>query len=244
MRNIFLIARKELKHFFISPIAYIIAFVILAYIGGNFYLNLVYAMNTQTPPTVANVIAYPMVFLLFISTPAITMRSLADEQKSGTLEVLLTAPVRDWEVIIGKWLGGMYFILIVFAVTLIYPIVLNSIVSPGIDQGLMITSYLGLVLLSGSFLAIGVLTSSLFSNQIAAYFSTLGILLILLLLGSAAQLVSSGGGGLLSYLAILDHYYNSFPTGLLELKDVIYYLSIIVLALSLGSISVETRRWR
>jgi ABC-2 type transport system permease protein len=109
----------------------------------------------------------------------------------------------------------------------------------------MAAGYLGLFLMVASFLAIGVAMSSLFSNQIAAFFATFGVLLVLWLIGYPAQVMGAlGGAGILQYLDIQDHYFNSFYTGVIELKDVIYYLSVICLALFLGSVSIETRRWR
>ena len=248
MRNIWVIAEKEYKHFFISPIAYTVAFAILLILGFLFYNNVTYAITTslmqQNYVPDLNVILSPLTTLLIFMVPAVTMRSMAEEQKSGTLELLLTAPVRDWEVVVGKWLGCMLFMLTVLALTWFYPIVLNQLVQPGIDQGLMITGYLGIILLSGAFLAIGVMMSSIIGNQIAAFFATLGILLLLWMIGIPSQVQGAGGSQLLSYLDMSEHFYPTFQRGLIELKDVVYYLSVIALALFLGSVSVETRRWR
>lgn len=243
MRNIFTIAFKELKLFFISPIAYVVSFAIFIIMGILFYANVVAAAYQQAAPTI-QVVVGPLATIMLFTAPAITMRSLADEQKSGTLETLLTAPVRDWEVVIGKWLGAMIFALIVIAVTWVYPIILNNIVSPGIDQGLLITNYLGLLLMVGSFLAIGVAASSLFSNQIAAFFATFGILLALWMSGYPASAMGNAGGSIFSYLDMSGHFYDAFYIGVITLKDVVYFLSVIILALFLGSVSVETRRWR
>jgi len=118
------------------------------------------------------------------------------------------------------------------------------LVKPGIDQGLLVSGYLGLILLLGSILAIGVFTSSLFSNQIAAFFVCLGILLILWLIGYPAQAMGGPSGGLLGYLDMSSHFYNTFYEGIIDLKDVIYFISIIVLSLFLGSMTIESRRWR
>jgi len=169
---------------------------------------------------------------------------LADEQRMGTLELLLTAPLRDAELVTGKFLGAFLFMLSLVALTWIFPIILNILVSPGIDQGLLITGYLGLVLLIGVFIAIGVAISSLFTNPIPAFFATLGVLLILWMIGFPAQAGGGTGSTLLSYLDLSEHFYNSFYTGILELKDILYYLSVIAFALMLGTVSVETRRWR
>jgi ABC-2 type transport system permease protein len=243
MRNIFTIAAKELKLFFISPIAYVVAFAIFLILGILFYASIVAAAFQQAAPSI-QVIVGPLATILLFTAPAITMRSLAEEQKTGTLEILLTAPVRDWEVVVGKWLGSMFFIIIVLAVTWIYPIILNSIVDPGIDQGLMLANYIGLLLMFGAFLAIGVAASSLFSNQIAAFFATMGILLALWMIGYPSAVMGDAGGGIFRYLDMSEHFYNSFFRGIIELKDIVYYLSVIALALFFGSVSVDARRWR
>lgn len=177
-------------------------------------------------------------------TPAITMRALAEENKSGTLELLLTAPVRDWEVVLGKWLGSFLLMLTLILVTWFFPIILNSLVDPGIDQGIMLTGYLGILLFSSAIIAIGVMASSFFSNQIAAFLTTLGILLVLWMIGLFSQVEGATGSTLLSYLSITDHFYYSFMSGIIDLKDVIYYLSLTVLALFIGTKSVEMRRWQ
>jgi ABC-2 type transport system permease protein len=243
MRNVWVIAEKEYKHYFISPVAYAVAFAILLILGFLFYASVLGASIQNAAPGLQVVLA-PLTTLLLFTTPGITMRAIADEQKSGTLELLLTAPVRDWEVVVGKWLGAMLFVLTILALTWFYPIVLNLIVQPGIDQGMLMAGYLGLVLVSGAFLAIGVMTSSFFSNQIAAFFTSLGILLVLWMVSYPAQVSGNAGGEIIRYLDMSEHYYPTFIRGIIELKDVVYFLSVIALALFLGSVSVETRRWR
>ena len=125
------------------------------------------------------------------------MRTIADEQRMGTLETLLTAPVRDWELIVGKWLGGFLFYIAIITLTFIFPIVMNIFVKPGIDQGLMVAGYLGVMFLVAVFVAIGVFASSLFSNQIAAFFTTLGILLVLWMIGYPQGFKHATGGQIL-----------------------------------------------
>ena len=247
MRNVWVIAEKEYKHYFISPVAYVVTFAILLILGILFYaaiLSMSASAQQQSAPGI-DIILAPLTTLLLFTSPGITMRTLAEEQKSGTLELLLTAPVKDWEVVIGKWLGAMLLIITILALTWFYPIVLNQVVSPGIDQGMLIAGYLGIILMAGAILAIGVMASSLFSNQIAAFFATLGILLVLWMISYPAQVSGSGvGSTILNYLDMSQHYYSTFLRGVIELKDIIYYLSVISLALFLGSVSVETRRWR
>ncbi len=247
MRNIWTIAAKEYKHYFISPIAYAVFFMILIILGVIFYANILAAVSgaySNYAPGIQIIIG-PMVTIFLFTTPAITMRSIADESKSGTLELLLTAPLRDWELITGKWLGGVLFVLTIIAVTWIYPVALNQIVKPGIDQGLLVSGYLGLILLVSCYIAIGVAISSLFNNPIASFFATLGILLLFWMLSYPVQAMGAATGGeLLKYLDLSEHFYNSFYQGVIELKDIVYYISVILVALLIGKTSIETRRWR
>jgi ABC-2 type transport system permease protein len=250
MRNIWTIARREYSRFFTSPVAYVVAFVILLTLGIMFSLTvLVYMQNAlsgagggSSAPDISGITG-TFTFLLVLSVPALTMRLIADENRMGTMELLLTAPVRDWELIIGKWLGCFLFILTVIAVTLIYPLILNSLESPGLDQSQMMTAYLGLILVSGAFLALGVGASALFSNQIAAFFVTLGLFIFLWwLVGFPAQYVTAGGD-IFSYLDMKSHFYDSMNTGVIKLSDITYYLSLIALGLFAGTAAVEARRW-
>jgi ABC-2 type transport system permease protein len=244
MRNVWIIARREYKQYFTSPVFYAVAFAIFVILGIIFYSNILAAVFQQMTPGIQIVVG-PMVTLFLFTIPAITMRSLAEELKSGTLELLLTAPVRDWELVVGKWLGGVLFVLTIIAATLIYPLMLNQMVTPGIDQGMMIAAYLGLLLLTSTFIAIGVACSSMFSNQIAAFFVTIGIFLILWMVSYPAQVMGqTAGGEVLKYLDISEHFFSSFYMGIIEIKDIVYYISLISFALLFGTVSVETRRWR
>lgn len=248
MRNIWTIAKREFKHYYSSPLAYVVAFMIFLILGIIFYANMAAASAQQfTASTYApgiQVVISPLITILLFSTPAITMRLLADEQRMGTLELLLTSPVRDSELVVGKFLGAFLFMLSLIALTWVFPIVLNFLVSPGIDQGPLVTGYLGLILLIAVFIAIGVAISSMFTNPIPAFFATLGVLLILWMIGYPAQASGGTGSALLSYLDLSEHFYNTFYAGIIELKDVVYYLSLTAFALLLGTVSIETRRWR
>ena len=243
MHNIWTIAKREFKHYFISPIFYFVALMLFVILGIIFYANIAGSMIQQFPPSIQGVLG-PLMTILLFATPAITMRLIAEEQRLGTIELLLTAPVRDWELVVGKWLGGFLFMLTILAVTWLYPIVMNQMVSPGIDQGPLVTGYLGVVLFSAALVAIGVAVSSLFANQLAVFASTLLIYLILWLISVPLQATGASGGELVRYLSIGEHFYNTFYQGIIDLSDVIYFLSLTALALFLGSISVETRRWR
>ncbi len=246
MRNVWIIARREYKLFFISPVAYVVAFVFMILLGWFFYSALRDAIIQSTysayAPSVQMIVS-PLVTLLLFIMPAITMRSIAEELRMGTMELLLTAPVKDWELVVGKWLGAFMFMLTLLVITWIFPLVLNFMVNPGIDQGLFLSGYLGLILMVASLVAIGVFVSSLFSSQVVVFLVSLGIVLLFWLVRPA----SSTGGGLgtqvLNYLNFVDHYLN-FYQGTIDLSDIVYYLSLTSLALFLGTVSVEMRRWR
>jgi ABC-2 type transport system permease protein len=185
-----------------------------------------------------------IVFLFVFSVPALTMRLVSDETRMGTMELLLTAPVRDWELIVGKWLGAFLFLLTVIAITLVYPVIMNSMITPGLDQRVVLTAYLGVVLVAAAFLGIGIGISALVSNQISAFFLTLGTLIILWwLIGFPADMVTIGAG-LFRYLDMKAHFYDSLNVGIINLGDIVYYLSWTILGLFTGTTAIEMRRWR
>src|SRR4030042_707063 len=246
MRNIWIIARREYKLFFISPIAYVVAFFFILLMGYFFYSGLVeaitYSMYQAYAPTVQNVIG-PLVTLLVFVMPAITMRSIAEEMRMGTMELLLTAPVRDWELVVGKWLGAFLFMLSLLVVTWIFPIVLTFLIKPGIDQGVFLAGYLGLILMVASLVAIGFFFSRLFNNQVVVFLVSLAIVLVFWLVRPASDTTGGLGNQILTYLHFIDHYLT-FYQGTINLSDVVYYLSMTSLALLLGTMSIEIRRWR
>ena len=246
MNNIWTIAAREFKKYFASPAAFIILFIILLVVGIFFYLSLNVAFQqSQYIPGIDNVTGL-LPTLMRLATPAITARLLADERKLGTIELLLTSPVRDWELVIGKWLGSYLFMLAVMGITLIYPLILHQMVDPGIDQGPFISGYLGLALLVAAMLAIGVFVSSLFSNQIAAFITTLGILILMWwILAPVSQSNFLGSGAeLVRYLDINAHFYENFFRGVIDLRDMIYYLSVTAMGLFFGTVSIGLRRWQ
>lgn len=243
MRNVWIIAGREFRHVFISPVAYAVAAMVLLILGGLFAVNVYFGILSGGLAPDGRMVLGALVTILLFATPAITMRALADEQRMGTLELLLTAPVRDWEVVVGKWLGAMGFMVLLLAATWVYPLILHRITSPGIDQGVLVSAYLGLLAMTAAMVAIGVLISALFTSAVAAFFTTLAVLLGLWILGGFA-----GGGGtsseVLRYLSFVDHYYTNLYRGVLDLADLVYYLSLTALALFIGSQVVEARRWR
>jgi ABC-2 type transport system permease protein len=247
MRNIWTIARREYNHYFNSAIAYMVAFMILFVLGVIFTLVIRNSIDSAlqsfgTAPDVTPITGN-IAFLLIFTVPALTMRLVSDETRMGTMELLLTAPVRDWELIVGKWLGAFLFLCTVITITLVFPIILNSLVTPGLDQRQVLIAYLGVILVAAAFLGIGVGISALFSNQIAAFFLTLGVLILLWwLIGFPADMLPVGGS-VFHYLDMKSHFYDSLNVGIVNLGDIVYYLSLTVLGLFIGTTAIETRRW-
>jgi ABC-2 type transport system permease protein len=148
-------------------------------------------------------------------------------------------------LVIGKWLGAMLYILSLLTVTLVYPIVTSRFVTPGIDWNVVITSYLGMILLSGVFLALGTAISAMFTNQITAFFVTLALFITLWwLVGFPANVLSGDAARFFEYLDMKTHFYGALDSGVINLSDLVYYISLIALGLFTGSAAVEMRRWR
>ena len=247
MRNIWTIAKREFDLYFISPVAYVVAFLFLTTVGLIFVINLVVITLNQfgfaSAPDPRAVTA-PMAFLMLLAIPALTMRLLADEVRMGTMELLLTAPVRDYELVVGKWLGAFLFMLTLIAASLVFPLLMHLVSDPGIDQMLMLSGYLGLILLTAAFLGLGVGISAVFSNQIAAFFATMITFIILWWLIGAPANILPGGSALFRHLDMSAHFYQSFNEGRITLAGIAYYLSLTVLGLVIGTTAIETRRWR
>lgn len=247
MKNIWTIAKREYKLYFASPVAYLMTFFVLLVVGAIFYFFGLERSAIQAGyiPGV-DIVLGPLATMLIFITPAITTRLLAEEQRIGTIELLLTAPVRDWELVVGKWLGGFLLLATIIAITLVYPMILHQMVDPGIDQGPLITGYLGILLMSAALTAIGVFVSSLFNNQIAAFVATLGVMIFLWwIITPIGQVMGSDSAlsELIVYLGLQEHFFANLIIGVLDLKDVVYYLSLTALSLFFGTMAVEIRRW-
>lgn len=248
MRNIWTIARREYRQYFTSPLAYVTALAILLVVGAYFSLYLYFVsqqslFGVQAPGP--NIIVGPMSTIFLLGIPALTMRLLADEQRMGTLELLLTAPVRDVELIIGKWLGAFLFALTIIAITFVFPVILNALVDPGIDQGILLAGYLGLILMVAALLALGTAVSSLFSNQFAAFFVTLALMLFLWwVVGWPASVFQYGTAHDVFTQLNLNNHFQSMVDGNITLAGIVYFLSLTIFGLLAGTTAVETRRWR
>ena len=237
MRNIWTIAAKEFMSYLASPTAYIITAAFL--IGTGFFFA--FSQTAFTETSIRGVLGntmYTIVVLLLMSL--LTMRLIAEEKKLGTIELLMTAPIRDSELVIGKYVGSVLVMLSMFAFTLYYPLMLIIFGDP--DFGPIFSGYLGLILLGCSALAVGVFASSLTSNQIISAVVAGGILMGLWFLGAVAGLLPSAVGPAVSYFSSAN-YLPDFVRGIVDTRGVIYYLSITALFLFLAVRSLENSRW-
>jgi ABC-2 type transport system permease protein len=247
MRNIWTIAKREYDNYFNSPLAYVVAFALLLPMG--IYFSLIMFVSSQQamqggPAPESAPINWLFVFLMIFLSPALTMRLLSDEARMGTLELLLTAPIRDFELVAGKWLGAFLFVLSLAAITLVFPIIINNYVTPGIDWMVVLSSYLGMLLVCGALLALGTGISAIFTNQFAAFFVTLGLFFFLWFMVSLPANYLPQGGDVLNYFSLSTHFSESMNNGTINLGDIVYYLSLIALGLFAGTAAVEARRWR
>jgi len=252
MHNILAIAGKELRSYFASPIAYILIGFFLLPFGVFFYLYLdafvKQSMQMAQYGGAVNVnqgvIRYVLqnasVIILFIM-PMITMRTYSEEKRSGTIELLLTSPVTDLEIILGKFFGALGVYAAMLAVTLLYMAILFVYGNP--EWRPMVVGYLGLLLMGGTFIAIGLLISSTTNNQIVAGVVTFVVFLLFWIIGWFAESAGPTIGPITRWLSITEHF-DDFSKGIIDTKHVLYYLSLITFGLFMTAKSVDTERWR
>lgn len=235
MNNVLTIYRREIKSYFNSPVAYVVILVFLAIIGWFFTSNL-FLMNVASMRVVFDLV--PLVFLFFI--PAITMRLLAEEKKSGTLELLTTKPVSDLDIVLGKYLAAWSLVIAALAPTIIYFITLSSL--GDLDIGPVLTGYLGLILMAGVYVAIGLFSSSLTDNQIVAFIVSFLIVFGLFMLDKVLIYMPEGITSTLEFLSI-DFHFSNIARGVVDSRNIIYFGSLLGFSLLLATISLERRKW-
>jgi len=235
VRNTLAIAERELKSYFVSPVPYVVTGLFLVIAGVLFSGPFSRVSEATLRYWIGNV---SVIWLIVL--PAFTMRLLAEEARSGTIELLLTNPVRDFEVVLGKYLAALGSLLGILALTLYYPAVLFIFGSP--DGGPILTSYVGIILQGAAFLAVGLWASSFTQNQIIAYFLSFAILLIMWLGDLVADAIGKPGSDAMRYLSVPSHF-QDFSRGVIDTTHVIYFLSIVAAALFLAYLSLQTRRW-
>ena len=241
MKNIIAILIKELYTYFVSPIAYFVIIIFIVASGLLFSgILLSFSAYQQSGPVVMQVLFNNMSVILLFFTPAMTMRLFAEEKKSGTIELLMTSPIKDTEVVFGKFLASFALLLIMLILTLIFPLLVTPFGEQ--DIGPIVSGYLGLLLLGCAFLSVGVMVSSMTKNQIVAALTSFGILLSLWVIG----LLSNRGGKLsdfLRYLSLTEHF-EDFSRGTVALKHAVYYLTFTIVCLFCTVKSVESSKWR
>lgn len=236
MRNIFIIAKKELRSYFTSAIAYVV-FAMFLVLAGYFF-SAILLITKQASFAGA---AYNITITLLFLVPLITMRLFAEERKLGTLEILLTKPVKDFEVVLGKFFAALCFLILMFATTGVYIFILFKYGNP--DPGPIWSSYLGLLLVGASFLALGIFASTLTENQIIAAVISFALILCLWIINWISGQLGTTQESLLSYLSLSTHF-DDFLRGVIDLKNVIFYLSFIIFWLFLTFKSIEVRKWK
>ncbi len=236
------IFKRELRQYFVSPIAYFVAFAMLLLTGLVFNADLNTWVINRTPAGAASTPNF-LVFLMVFMAPLLTMRLLAEENREGTIELLMTMPVRDTDIILGKFFGVWVYYTLVLAATLVYQLILASIAEP--DMGTAVAAYLGVWLYGGAALAVGLLFSATTENQVIAGFLTLSVLVIFFWSNTFAQSIQSPAlQELVRTLSLSTHYYRSFANGILRLEDLLFYLFVIAGALFTAVRLIESRRWR
>ncbi|PYV45460.1 MAG: ABC transporter permease [Acidobacteria bacterium] len=261
MKYVFALLEKELRYYFVSPIAYVVLTVFLI-ISGYFFYNILTifiersmfaSLQSQQfggpPPSIDVPALVSRNFFGVLSTvilfmlPMITMATFADEKRRGTMELLMTSPVTNLQVILGKFFASLIFFLVMLLPTLLYQIFILLYSSPRMAFGPIFSGYLGLLLLGGALIALGIFISTLTENQIVAASVTFGAFLILWVIDLSAR---SGGTRLqevLSYLSILNHF-EDFSKGVIDTSSLVIYASFIFLGLFLTFRSIESLRWR
>jgi ABC-2 type transport system permease protein len=253
MRNILAIAGKELRGYFASPIAYIVLGLFALVFGWFFYVPLAFfnrssmQMQMGGNMNIAQMLIAPMftnatVVMLFL-LPASTMRTYSEEKRSGTIELLLTSPITDTQIILGKFIGAMGLYATMLALTLIHIAIVFLFTDPNPDWKPIATAYLGLLLMGGCFISVGLLISSLTKNQVVAAVATFVVFLMLWVINWIGTFVGPTTQAILSQMSLTDHF-DDFARGVIDTKHLVFYASFICLGLFLTAKSVDTERWR
>jgi ABC-2 type transport system permease protein len=236
MQNSLALAKREFVSYFNSPIAYLVVSVYFILTGFIFFPQLFLSGQADMRPFFAMA---PMLF--FMITPFLTMRLLAEERAQGTLELLLTMPVTDWEVVLGKFLASMGLIAVLLGLTLSVPFSVSLLGQ--IDKGAVVASYIGMLLLCGAYVAIGLMASAFTKNQIIAAVIALFIGFFLYIIGEEVQILPPLLAPLANALSIHTHFQN-IARGVIDTRDLLYYLSMIFGCLLIAEATLESRRWR
>ncbi len=237
IRNILAITERELRAYFVSPVAWSVAAFFVALWGILFAAIVLQGREAVLRPLLSNL---SITFLL--GAPLITMRLIAEEARTGTLELLLTQPIREVELVLGKYLSSVIFVLFLLVITFYFPLLLHIFGNP--DRGPMISGYLGVFLQWLAFLAIGLVASSLSQNQIVAGVITFAVLLILWLSDILAGSVLSGIPADVARYISMTRRFEDMSRGVIDTKDIVFFVSVVVSCLFLATQIITSRRWR
>lgn len=254
MRNIIAIVQKELKSYFASPIGYIIL-GLFSLLYGWFYVTILAYFVRQSMqmgqfqgPQAMNVnqmmirpLMQNLTIVMLFVLPMVTMRTYSEEKRSGTIELLLTSPLTDFEIIMGKFLGAMALVGLMLAVSMFHIGLLFAFGRP--EWKPIVTGYIGLALLGGCFVSVGLFISSLTKNQVVSGMLTFSVFLMLWIITWIGSAIGPMGERLTNYLSIIDHL-DDFTKGVIDTTHLIYYLSFIGFGLFLTAKSVDSERWR
>jgi len=235
MQNIGPIFRREFRSYFNSPVAYVVIIVFLSIIGWFFTSNM-FLFNVASMRVFFELV--PLVFLFFI--PAITMRLIAEEKKTGTLELLTTKPVLDVEIILGKFLAAWALLAVTLLPTLLYALTMGLLGS--LDPGPVITGYIGLLLMGAVYIAIGIFASSLTENQIVAFIVSFLLIIALFLMDKVLMYAPEAFASTMEFLSI-DYHFSNIARGVIDSRDILYFASLLGFSLYLATVSLERRKW-
>ncbi|MDB4965051.1 MAG: transporter, permease protein [Myxococcales bacterium] len=236
MRNTMAIAKREFKSYVNSPIPYILVTAYIATAGYMFFQQLFIVRQADMRHFFDNM---PLLFCLIV--PFVTMRLVAEERREGTLELLLTMPVTDWQLVFGKFLAALGLMSLLLVLTLAFPITVAAL-GP-LDKGTTVAGYIGAILMSGAFVAIGIMASSFTRNQIVAALVAFFIGFGLFLIGALIGVLPPSLAPVASALSIGSHFQN-ISRGVIDSRDFLYYVSIIFVCLLVAQTTLDSRRWR
>ncbi len=233
--NTFNIARREFRGYFNGPVAYIVLCLVMLAVGF-FFWETFFLFGKATAREMFRWLS----IVLYFAVPALTMGLLAEEKRTGTIELLITMPVTEAQVIVGKFLGVFGLFAVLLLLTLPYPISISSL--GNLDWGPVVTGYIGLLLKGGALIAVGIAASAWTDNQIVAFFIALAFSVSFFVVDKFLPLMPANLASILEWLAF-DYHYESMMRGVLALRDVLYFLSIIVIGLGVAFRALESRRW-
>lgn len=259
MRNVAAIAEKELRTYFVSPVAYVVLTGFLLLTGYFFFMLVVQYQYYQSmaqstgnlqaleqitiPSLVVNPMLGNMSVILMLVVPLITMRLVAEERKLSTAELLLTSPISVTEIILGKFLGAWVFTVLLIGATGIYTGIVFHYADPNPDLGPILAGYAGITLVATAFVAVGLFASSVTENQIIAAIVAFVICLILYVISWASQSLGGAAGAVLEHLSVMTHF-ESMAKGVVESSDLVYFATLILVWLFLARQSLESLRYR